>query len=106
MTNPLSRPEATNWQKGFIQRFNACKASLRSLQMEKERLYPQRNKGTLQKLSIYFDALDTAFAAINVKKPEPRNRGSNDDRAIEKGLIGLAELAALSDEELERYGEK
>ena len=103
MSNPVTGPDVANWQKNFLQRYQAFKASVRALQMEKERLYVKRNKGTVQKMSFYFDAVDAAFAAMIVEKPEPRTRSNNDDRSIESGL---ADVAAMSDELMEEYLQK
>ena len=104
MTDPVTGPAAATWQKNFLQRFHTCKASLRALQMEKERLCDKRNKATIKKLRVYFDAVDEAWNAMNAIPPESENKGMTaDDRAIEKGLVDVSTLTA---EDLAEYGHK
>ena len=87
MTNPVTGPEAANWQKNFLQRFRPAKHRWYAPDGERTPLH-QAQQGNDPEAGFYFAAVDAAFEALNVEQPERRTRGNNDDRSIEKGLKG------------------
>ena len=104
MNRLLTGQELSRFERTYIERWQQVRAQLRALQLDVERLDPQKNKACIERLHHLMHGVDGAWDCMHSSRPaEKSSRRQTDDEAIE---AGLADVAALTPEELAEYGHK
>lgn len=101
MSRCLTGMDLTQWERSYLQKFEAVRASLRGMQIDSDKLDLSKNKAAIKRMKTYFTAVDAAFDQLTAGRPPKRKKkDAFDDPELQ------AELSELSAEDLEGYGTK
>ena len=104
MTRLLTGQELNRFERIYVEKWQQVRAQLRALQLDAERLDPQKNKACLERLHHLMVGVDGAWDCMHASRPAAKSsRRQTDDEAIETDLV---DVAALTPEELAEYGHK
>ena len=63
------KADMSSWEKSLVGRFEAVRASLRSLQLDVERERKTAPPSTFKRIKFYHEVISDAFEAMNRSKP-------------------------------------